>query len=510
MENNVSFQADNFLTQDEARQKLITGINKVADAVKLTLGASGSNAILEENLIPYHIITNDGISIANKIQLQDPIENIGANIIREVADRTNKNSGDGTTTSIVLTQAILKEGSKSSKTGMQIKRELDEMIPLIDAAIDDQKKLITVDDVEAIATISAEDPEMGKLIQEIYQKIGKDGIIELDNSNTYETYYDIKEGVRLRNCGYISSYMANDKQDAIYKNPSILIAKQKIASIQDVLPLLEKLSAEGKSEIVIFCDEIDTSVVSTLVLNHVQGAYKSLIIKAPRLWKEAIFQDFAKITGATIVDPSTGINFKNLEIKHLGTCDKLITSKEETTVLGINNIDEHLAELRNEGGELANLRISWLSTKAAILKLGANSESELSYKRLKAEDAINASRLALQDGVVAGGGIALLNVANIIPNEILKEALTAPFWQILENAGITGIESTQNYGLTIGYDAKNNEYVDMWEKKILDPALVVKNSVRNAISIASTVLTTKVIVALNKKDEPTKKMPGMF
>ena len=290
MENNVSFQADNFLTQDEARQKLITGINKVADAVKLTLGASGSNAILEENLIPYHIITNDGISIANKIQLQDPIENIGANIIREVADRTNKNSGDGTTTSIVLTQAILKEGSKSSKTGMQIKRELDEMIPLIDAAIDDQKKLITVDDVEAIATISAEDPEMGKLIQEIYQKIGKDGIIELDNSNTYETYYDIKEGVRLRNCGYISSYMANDKQDAIYKNPSILIAKQKIASIQDVLPLLEKLSAEGKSEIVIFCDEIDTSVVSTLVLNHVQGAYKSLISKHQDYGKKQSFK----------------------------------------------------------------------------------------------------------------------------------------------------------------------------------------------------------------------------
>lgn len=485
------------------------GVSKVADAVKGTLGAAGHNAILEEGLSPGHIITNDGVSIARKVVMSDPVENIGANLAKEIATRSDKESNDGTTTSIVLLEAILKEGATVTAHPMEIKRSLDECLPIINKAIDDQKKEITVDDIAKVAAISAESESLGKLFQEIYQEIGKDGIVELDNSNTFETFYEIKEGVRLRNCGFMAPYMQTEPGKSTYSKPKILIAKQKIATLSDLDPLFQKLSQDGTNELVIFCDEIDMSVLSALAYTHLRGIFKTLVIKAPNLWKDWLFEDFSKITGATIVGPETGLIWKTVELSHLGTCDKIITSKEETTVMGIKDVSDHIKLLEEEGKKNDQLlvRAAWLKTKAAVLKLGANSESELSYIRLKAEDASGACHLALKDGVVPGGGVALRVASQHLPVDsvgakILFNALHAPIKQIVKNAGYSVPAESEVNG-SIGFDAKTGEYVDMWEAGILDPALVVKNAIKNAISVAGTVLTSRVIITINK-DETIK------
>lgn len=493
---------DNVYIGEEARDALMRGVNVVADAVKQTLGAKGSNAVLAENEYPFHIVTNDGISIARKVHLSHPVEQMGANIMREVADRANKESGDGTTTAMTLTQAILVEGAKATESAMEVKRSLDECLPVIMKSIDDQKKLIETDEVAAVASISAEDEQLGAMLQEIYKEIGKDGIIELDVSGTFETKWELTDGVRLRNAGFMSHYMANDGQRAVYKKPRILIAKQKITTLQDIDPLFREMSNKGKTELVIFVDDIDASVLHALALTHVQGIFKTLIIKAPMLWKDWLYEDFAAMTGATIVEPLSGVSWKNVNMTHLGVCEQLTTTKEETIVVGIKDITEHVKRIESEGTDDSKLRASWLQTKAATLKLGANSESELSYKRLKAEDARNASYLALQDGVVAGGGVALrnavLNLPDTVGGRILKVALRAPIQQIIKNAGITNPQSEMEYEHEdiekMGFDARTNELVDMWEAGILDPARVVKNSVKNAISVAGIVLTTRVAV----------------
>lgn len=504
---------DNIYLNNEARTKLIAGANKVADAVKLTLGAAGANAILQEGLYPYHITTNDGVSVANKIHLSDPVEQMGANIMKEIADRANKESGDGTTTSIVLTQAILQEGMKSDASPMEIKRSLDECLPIILKSIDDQTKQITPKEVGQVATISSEDEKMGALFQEIYEKIGKDGIVDLDNSGLPDTFYEITEGVRLRGCGFTYPYMANDGKGkvATYLVPKVLITKQKITSMGDIVKLIRALQSQSVNELVIFCDEIDPSVSSALAYLHhgttPQGTaldtFRILIIKAPTLWKDWLFEDFAKITGATIIDPSQGTSFKTLGMHHLGTCDKIVTTKDETVITGIHDISAHIKALQENNTDDSRLRLAWLQTKTAVLKLGANSESELSYKRLKAEDARNASYLALQGGVVAGGGIGLFNVFDSLPKtiggNILRVAIQSPLKQIISNYGGLDEKSSGTIGKTLGFNAKTGEIVDMWQAGILDPALVVKNSIRNAISVAGTVLTARIVVTEHKE-----------
>jgi chaperonin GroEL len=511
----MNIPKSNVYTENEAREALMRGVSAVASAVKGTLGAAGHNAILERSVNPGHIVTNDGVSIAHDVKMEDPVENIGANLAKEISQRSDKESGDGTTTSIVLLEAILKEGIKAEGSPMEIKRSLDECLPIILKSIDEQKKEISVDEVASVAAVSAESDVLGNLLQQIYQEIGKDGIVELDNSNTFDTFYEIKEGVRLRNSGYIAPYMANEGTRAIYKKPRILIAKAKIGTLTDVDGLFQALNGEGVNEIVIFCDEIDPTVLSALAFTHQRGIFKTLIIKAPTLWKDWIFEDFSKITGANIVDGLT-TTWKSVTTKDLGTCDKLITSKEETSVIGIKDVSEHIKNLEELGkqDDQQLIRASWLQTKAAVLKLGANSESELSYIRLKAEDARNACHLALKDGVVPGGGVALWNASIHLPDsvggDILRDALKRPLWQIINN---TGDDKDVIYfpSSSHGYDANTGEIVDMWEAGILDPALVVKNAIKNAISVAGTVLTSRVII-INKQEktnETTQSMRGM-
>lgn len=503
----------NVYVGQEARDHLLIGADVVANAVKVTLGAKGTNAILQESAYPYHIVTNDGISIAQKVLLQHPVQQMGANIMKEVADRSNKESGDGTTTAITLAQAILHAGKDCTGSPIEIKRSLDACLPAIFESIDAQKKTITVDDVGAVASISAEDEKLGAMFQKIYQEIGKDGIIELDNSGTFETSYVRVEGVKLRFAAYLSPYMANEGTKAVYKNPKILIAKQRISTLADIDPLFQQLSGAGINELVMYVEDIDAAVLSALAFTHMKGIFKTLIIKAPTLWKDWLYEDFAKITGATIVESASGVTFQNVGVSHLGTCEKLITTKEDTTVIGICDISEHLKTLEEENTDDSKLRLSWLNTKAAVFKLGANSESELSYVRLKAEDARNAAHLALQDGVVPGGGVTLLTAVEKMPDtvggRILKIALRAPLKQICINAGYKAEDHLDSVMVehmpgvsevligTKGVDAKRGLIVDMWDAQIIDAATVTKNSVKNAISIAGTLLTTSVAIPTN-------------
>lgn len=505
-------RTSNVYTKDEARAALMRGVNEVADAVKLTLGAAGANAVLESGMMPGHLVTNDGVSIATMVVMADPVENMGANLIKEIAARSDKESGDGTTTSTVLAQAILQEGVGVDASPMDIKRSLDECVPIIFAALDEQTRAITPDEVGQVAAVSAESQELGRILQEIYQEIGKDGIVELDNSNLPETFYDITEGVRLRNAGWLGAYSSTEPGKAVFKKPQILIVKQKISTTDEVEPIFKAVAQTGTRELVLFVDDIDMGVASRMAATHLQGGFKTLIIKAPTLWKDWLFEDFARITGATVVDPAAGTSLKQFAMSWLGTCDKLITTKDETRVIGIKDISEYVEQL-SQGSDEDKLRASWLQTKVATLKLGANSESELSYVRLKAEDARNAAYLALQDGIVPGGGVALMQAVDALPDtvggRILTKALYAPITQIITNAGVDHEKVLLLFGE--GFDARTKEVVNMWDAGIVDPVRVVKNSVKNAISVAGTVLTTQVVINLPKaeQNEAPRQMPGM-
>lgn len=510
---------------------IANGINICADAVRGTMGAKGKNVVIEQEFYPGHIITNDGATIIDNIVLEDPLEKRGQALIKEATDRSNKNAGDGSTTTVVLLDAILKGGIASGATGLDLKHSLDECVPLIEKSIDEQKRKITPDEVKAVAKIAGESEELGKTLAEIYQFIGRDGIIHLEASGTYDTTFSLIDGVRFFDTGYLSPFMVHDPEavkdgkkesKAIYENPTILVTKRKIQTLNDINPLLERLQEEGKKDLVIFTDDMDSGVASIMVDAHRNHVLNVLIIKAPVLWKNFVFEDFAKVVGATIVEDASGITFKNLPLTALGTCAKIVVDKDETTVIGIADISDHIQSLREIGDNDSLLRLSWLTTKTAILKLGANSESELSYLRLKAEDAINASRLALQDGIVAGGGIALLNAIKALPQtiggKILKEALESPLRQILENAGKKSVDeslptanhfdlNSQYFGGTKGYDAHTEQYVDMFDAGIVDAAKVTKQAVRNAIGIASIVLSTSIALSLPPRPLQAQSQP---
>lgn len=484
---------DNIHFGKDGVKKLVAGIEKGFDAIAGSYGSAGSNVIVEAGVNPGHKFTNDGRQILDSIKLADPVENMGLNVLKEVAKKSDEISGDGRKTSVILTHAIVKEGLKCKESPMDIKRSLDECLPIILKSIDDQTKQVTVKEINKVAEVASESKELGTIFGEIYSKIGKDGIVELDNSGLPDTSYEITEGVKLLGCGFSYPYMANEDKgrQAVLKNPYILITKQKIGTIAQLDPLLKTMVRQGRNEMVIFCDEIDLAVSQALAMIHTQGVekdgiqitFKTLVIKAPTLWKDWIYEDFAKITGATIFD-GTVTQLKHLQLAHLGTCDKIITTKDQTIVLGTKDFSEHLKVLEDMNTNDAKIRIARLCTKTAILKLGANSESELSYLRGKALDARNASYLALQGGIVEGGGISYdrcsLDLADIVIGEsvggkILRNALCYPKRQILENGNIDSIPDN-----------------------IFDPAIVVKNSITNALSVAGTVLTAKAAITLPK------------
>lgn len=502
----------------DALPKMAEGIRKATAVVAQTMGPKGKNVDVQTKMYPYHQISNDGATILKAIELLDPIESIGLSYLKEAADRSNNNSGDGSTTTSVLLNAILEEGVKTGNSTLEIKNSLDECLPLIEQSIHEQTRQITVHDIPAVARIAGEDEELAEVLGRIYQSIGKDGIIHLEGSGTYETSYNLIEGVRFVDTGYLSPYMAYDEQaekegrkatKAVHQKPQILITKNKIEHIKDIDPILQALIARGEKNLVIFTNDMDSNVARALIeLQKLpERSINILIIKAPTLWKQYVFEDFAAITGATIVEDASGTSLgAKFRLDYLGTCDTLICDKEETTVIGIKDIKDHVQELEQEGSNDSKLRLSWLQTKTAILKLGAKSETELSYRRLKAEDAIFSAKLALKYGIVSGGGVALMNASREMPDtiggDIVREALKAPYKQISLNAGSV-LADTDYQGLkpTWGFDAKEGNYKDMFEAGIVDAASIVLGAVRNSLGIASTLLTTSSVITLPEEKE---------
>jgi chaperonin GroEL len=501
---------DNYLSAKEAMPKLIKGIEKGCKEIGDTYGSAGGNAELEAPFQPFHETTNDGKRILDAIKLADPYEHIGLGILKEITSKIEKDSGNGRKTAVLLGAAILREGLKSKLKPMALKESLNDCLPAILASLAKQTRPITYSDIQKVASIAAENEELGKIFQEIYSQIGKDGMVEIDNSNLPTTYYDLVSGVRLRNCGFMYPYMARDEKgrSAIYNNPPVLICKEKLATPSQLDPILKSVFKSGKNELVIFCNEIDLSVSQYLAelsmgLRTASGqpfVFHTLVIKAPTLWKDWLFEDFAKITGAIIISPAEGTSLKGFSMSWLGTCDRITATKDESVITGIQDISDHIKALLEKNDNDSNLRASWLNTKTAILRLGANSDSELSHLKGKASDARNSSYLALQEGVVAGGGIALLNIAQELPNtpggKILKKAFEAPFLQIVKNSEKEC--DIKLVGGNSGFDSRKGKIVDMHEEGIWDSSCVVKNAIITALSVASTILTTKPVILLKK------------
>lgn len=482
----------------ESVSGMLNGIKAATKLIRTTYGPSGLNVSVESEFYPFHQVANDAQTILQAIQVEGATEKRGLNFLKELMDQANKDSGDGRKTTCIIAEEIIERANIMGISGNLLKKKLDSFIPIIEKSIDGQKENITSEDgrVEFVASIAGESVEIGRTLNEIYKHIGKDGIIIPEPSGTYETSYSFIEGVRFVDTGFLSPFMVHDEDAAkadgvietraIYVRPLILVTKKKIGHINDIDPLLRKMQQLGKKDLVIFTDDMDSGVASILVNTHKARIMNILIIKAPVLWKNYVFEDFARITGSTIVEDASGVNFKNLQLDHLGTCGKITVDKDETVVIGIEDIRDHMASLALENTDDSKLRLSWLNVKTAILKIGANNESELSYKRLKCYDAINSSRLALKDGVVSGAGWSLYVASKDLPDtqegELLRQALTAPMKQNMENMGIED-----------GFDGR------WFGKDVIDSSIVVKNAVRNAISLASTVLTLGGDVALPKK-----------
>lgn len=503
---------DNLHTGKEAREKLMNGIRKASQAVAVTMGTSGSNSLIEAIESPGHYATNDGATILGSIKFADPIEEMGRSVLHEAVSRANKNSGDGSSTTCVLTAAILEEGMKhiGEVSPMEIKRSLEDCIPLIEKSINEQKKEITVDEVGAVAAISAEDEQIGATIGEIYKQIGKDGIISWDISKTAEDSYTLGQGITM-NAGWYSPYLCDASEtgqptnQVRLKNPYILITKQKISTAADFNELGGILNAREIKDLIVFCDEIDPLVIADLVRTRLVRGFRFIIVKMPTLWKDWWYEDLAVATGAKIVDPAAGLPMKEVKMEHLGQVGFISITKDETMLDGMKDVSKHVKMLNEEATEDTLLRASRLNTKTARYFVGAHSDSALAYRRLKTEDSIAASWHALNGGIVAGGGVALLDIANSLDGgnvgiKILKKALQAPFNQIVKNAGIVmgeRFDSTRG----MGFDTRTNKVVNMFDAHITDPATIVMNAVKNAIGVSASILTTQTIVTLPRQVE---------
>jgi len=508
---------DNYIKGKEAIEKRFNGIKKAADIIGGTMGTAGYNATIEVMENPGTMDTNDGISILQSLFFTDVYEEMGRKKLLEAVSRANKQSGDGSSTTCVLTASIIEEGMKhlDNYSPMDIKKSLEECVPLIEESINKQKRDISTGTVGQVATISAEDKGIGDLIQEIYSQIGSTGIIHWDISKTGKDFYTIGKGITIDGAGFISPYMADlDEQTGQLKNvarwskPKVLIIKQKITSAGEFNTLFETMHNKDVKEVVVFCDEYEANIIADLIRTRTVRGFKALLIKMPVLWKDWWYEDLAKATGATVIDPNAGISLKMTTMQHLGTCDNIVVDKENTYIDGIADVSEYVKALEEENTDESKLRASRLNTKTARYFVGAGSDSALSYRRLKVEDAISASWQALQNGVVAGGGVALLNatysLGTTVGADILDKALKSPFEQIASNADIkihpNDLAMKDDTDTNFGYNTKTKKYVNMFEAGIIDPANVVLNSVRNAISVAASVLTCNVAIQIPRPD----------
>jgi len=493
----------------EAMNKMVAGIDKVSDAVGGTLGPKGLNVYIGDPYTP--VISNDGVRIALKISLPDKVEDAGAYVIRNVSSQQNDDVGDGTTSVVVLTQAVIHEALNRPENAMELKESLklagDKVLKLLTK----KKMVIKEEDIEQVALISAENKELAKLITEIIKKLGDKAVINVEDSKTFATDYEIVDGYEAP-VGFMSPHFITDKKSgkAEYQDVVVLAVEQKISNIQDIKPIYDQMMAEKINKCVIVCEDIDDSILGMLVFNKVQGIFNTLVIRA----SAEHLRDIAGTTGATVVGSSTGVTFQSVKIEHLGQAKKLVCDAGKTLIIGNGISSKIYAEelekvLENEPNMYIQKklkdRVARLRGGVAILRIGAPTDLEREYLKLKAEDAVKAVQAALEEGIVEGGGMVLWRISQELgektPGEqILKRALTAPLKKICDNAGKEYAEIIKNLPENQGYDARNNRYVDMIKVGIIDPVKVERCAVENAVSAASTFITTFAIITL--LDEP--------
>ena len=531
--------AKQILFNEEARRSLERGVNALADAVKVTLGPKGRNVVLEKKF-GAPTITNDGVTIARDIELEDPFENMGAQLVKEVSIKTNDVAGDGTTTATVLAQAMINEGMRNVAAGanpMVLKKGIKKAVDvLVDELKNVSQKVETKAAKAQVASISAADEEIGNLIADAMEKVGDDGVITVEESKTMETHLETVEGMQFDR-GYISPYMATDadKMEAVLSNPYVFITDRKITMIADIMPVLEKVVQNG-GELLIIAEDVEGEALATLVVNKLRGTFKAVAVKAPGFGdrRKAMLQDIATLTGATVISEEVGRKLDSASMADLGRAGQVRVTKELTTIVdGLGDKDAiaaRVAQIRAQIPETTSdfdkeklqERLAKLAGGVAVIKVGAATEVELKDKKLRIEDALNATRAAVAEGIVAGGGTALLQVQPALAKikatgdektgvEIVKRAIEEPVRQIAYNAGLEGaviVDTIKRSRKGYGFNALTEEYVDMIEAGIVDPTKVTRSALQNAASIASMVLTTESIVA----DKPGKEgaaMPAM-
>ena len=531
--------AKQILFNEEARRSLERGVNALADAVKVTLGPKGRNVVLEKKF-GAPTITNDGVTIARDIELEDPFENMGAQLVKEVSIKTNDVAGDGTTTATVLAQAMINEGMRNVAAGanpMVLKKGIKKAVDvLVDELKNVSQKVETKAAKAQVASISAADDEIGNLIADAMEKVGDDGVITVEESKTMETHLETVEGMQFDR-GYISPYMATDadKMEAVLSNPYVFITDRKITMIADIMPVLEKVVQNG-GELLIIAEDVEGEALATLVVNKLRGTFKAVAVKAPGFGdrRKAMLQDIATLTGATVISEEVGRKLDSASMADLGRAGQVRVTKELTTIVdGLGDKDAiaaRVAQIRAQIPETTSdfdkeklqERLAKLAGGVAVIKVGAATEVELKDKKLRIEDALNATRAAVAEGIVAGGGTALLQVQPALAKikatgdektgvEIVKRAIEEPVRQIAYNAGLEGaviVDTIKRSRKGYGFNALTEEYVDMIEAGIVDPTKVTRSALQNAASIASMVLTPESIVA----DKPAKEgaaMPAM-
>ena len=533
--------AKQILFDEEARRALGRGVDALANAVKVTLGPKGRNVVLDKKF-GAPTITNDGVTIARDIELEDPFENMGAQLVKEVATKTNDIAGDGTTTATLLAQAMIHEGMKNVAAGanpMIIKKGIDEAVKtLVDEIKAKSKKVEGQADIAQVATISSANEETGKLIAEAMEKVGKDGVITVEESKTMRTNLSVNEGMQFDR-GYISPYLVTDtdKMEATLDDPYILITDRKISAINDILPILEQVVKAGK-QLAIIAEDVDGEALTTIVVNKLRGTFKALAVKAPGFGdrRKAMLQDIATLTGGTVISEELGRKLDSVTLADLGQAHKMVSTKDETTIIGGKGdkdaIAERVAQIKQQisqttsdfDREKLQERLAKLSGGVAVIEIGAATEVEMKDKKYRIEDALNATRAAVEEGIVAGGGTTFLDILPALDKlevegdekvgvNIVKRAIEEPVRQIAQNAGLEGsvvVENVKKAGTGIGFNALKNEYVDMLKAGIVDPAKVTRSALQNAASIASMVLTTETLVADKpEKEAPAPAAPGM-
>ena len=527
--------AKSILYGEDARKALQAGVDKLADTVKVTLGPKGRNVVLDRNF-GAPLITNDGVTIAKEIELDDPFENMGAQLVKEVATKTNDIAGDGTTTATVLAQALINEGMKNVTSGanpMVIRKGMKKAVDTaIEAVKSNSQKVNGSSDIARVATVSSGDEFIGNLIAEAMEKVSADGVITVEESKTANTYSEVVEGMQFDR-GYITPYMATDtdKMEAVLDDPFILITDKKISNIQDLLPLLEQIVQTGK-KLLIVAEDIEGEALTTIILNKLRGTFTCVAVKAPGFGdrRKEMLRDIAILTGGEVITDELGLELKDTQLIQLGTAHQVKITKENTIIVdGAGNKEMIAARVAQIRGQLETTtsdfdreklqeRLAKLAGGVAVIKVGAATEVEMKEQKLRIEDALASTKAAVEEGIVAGGGVALINAASAVEaivdtvdgdertgvNIVLK-ALEAPMRQIARNSGIAGsviVDKIKNSGkANYGFDAYNEEYTDMISAGIVDPAKVTRSALENAASIASMVLTTESLVANTKEDK---------